>query len=205
MGLLLNKFNGARWHFSSIIARLCLPNGAIVGKRWRCLGQPIVDLVPGARIEIGERVTMTSLSSGTALGVAHRVVIRCLTPQARIVIGDDCGFSGGSFCAAVSLKIGDRCLFGADVMVFDTDFHNHCQENRRYSAPKWGKISRPVSIGNDVFIGARVIISKGVKIGDRAIIAAGSVVVADVPPNSIFGGNPARFLRELPSLVKNND
>ncbi|WP_290369083.1 DapH/DapD/GlmU-related protein [Sphingobium sp. CECT 9361] len=82
-------------------------------------------------------------------------------------------------------------------MVFDTDFHNHLPQGRRYGKPDWRAISRPVSIGDDVFIGTRAIVQKGVTIGDGAIVAAGSVVTKDVPPRSIVAGNPACMVRML--------
>lgn len=192
-----DKLRGLDWRLSSWIAHHRLKRWGVVGPGLRCLGQPIVQCSPGASIEIGARVVMTSGSTGTALGVAHPVILRCLAPKARIVIGDDCGFSGTSICAAVEVKIGARCLFGADVLIFDTDFHNHAPEGRRYGAPDWPRISRPTIIGDDVFIGARAIISKGVTIGDGAIVAAGSVVVSEVSPRSVVGGNPARQLRIL--------
>ncbi|WP_161494833.1 acyltransferase [Bradyrhizobium canariense] len=84
-------------------------------------------------------------------------------------------------------------------MIFDTDFHNHEYFGRRYSRPKWERISKPVRIGNDVFIGARSTIMKGVTIGDGSIIAAGSVVVNDVPRNCVAAGVPAKFLQSLPT------
>jgi acetyltransferase-like isoleucine patch superfamily enzyme len=90
-----------------------------------------------------------------------------------------------------------RCLIGADVMIFDTDFHPHSPNGRRHARPDWQHISRPVTIGNDVFIGTRVIICKGVTIGNGSIIAAGSVVSGDVPSNSVFAGNPARLIRHF--------
>lgn len=163
------------------------------------LGRIIVEAPQGARIVIGDRVLLSSISEATALGVAHPIILRCLTAEAEITIGEDCGLSGTSVCAAVEVRIGARCMFGADAMVFDTDFHNHAPEGRRYSKPDWPRISRPTIIGNDVFIGARAIVTKGVTIGDGAIIAAGSVVVNDVPARAIVGGNPAKLLRMLDS------
>lgn len=55
----------------------------------------------------------------------------------------------------------------------------------------------PIVIGNDVFIGARSIILKGVTIGDAAIIGAGSVVTKDVPAGAIAAGNPAKIVRTV--------
>ena len=59
----------------------------------------------------------------------------------------------------------------------------------------------PVNIGNDVWIGARVTILPGVKIGNGAIIGAGSVVTKDVPDFAIVGGNPARVIKYRNSKI----
>ena len=55
--------------------------------------------------------------------------------------------------------------------------------------------SQPIEIGDHVWIGARAMIMKGVKIGEGAIVAIGSVVVKDVPPYAIVGGNPAKIIK----------
>jgi acetyltransferase-like isoleucine patch superfamily enzyme len=60
----------------------------------------------------------------------------------------------------------------------------------------------PISVGNDVFIGAGAILMPGVAVGDRCIVAAGSVVTKSVPANSIVGGNPARIIGEFDSFVR---
>ena len=60
-------------------------------------------------------------------------------------------------------------------------------------------VLRPVSIGNDVWIGARVIVLGGVTIGNGAVIGAGSVVTRDVPPYAVVAGTPARLIRYPPS------
>ena len=195
--MLADKFQGLDWKLSSAALRLRAGPGVTVGPGVRALGQPIVALAKGATLAIGAQSVLVSRSKGTALGIAHPVVLRCLTGTARIVIGPDCGLSGTTICAAVSVRIGARCLFGADVVVFDTDFHNHAPEGRRHAAPDWPAISRPVTIGDDVFIGTRAIVQKGVTIGDGSIVAAGSVVVRDVPPRSIVAGNPAKMVKML--------
>ena len=55
--------------------------------------------------------------------------------------------------------------------------------------------TRPITIGDDVWIGSRVIILGGVNVGNGAVIGAGSVVTHDVPPYSVVGGNPARIIK----------
>ena len=57
------------------------------------------------------------------------------------------------------------------------------------------RAEKPVVIGNDVFIGAKSIILKGVTIGENSVIGAGSVVTKSVPANQIWAGNPAKFIR----------
>jgi acetyltransferase-like isoleucine patch superfamily enzyme len=57
-------------------------------------------------------------------------------------------------------------------------------------------MSAPVHIGSHVWIGARALILKGVRIGDGAVVAAGSVVTRDVPSRALVAGNPAQVIRE---------
>lgn len=161
------------------------------------IGAPIVDRHHGSNITIGERVTLCSVSRWTALGVAHPVVLRTMREDSELRIGANTGISGGSVCAAVSVVIGERCLIGADVMITDTDFHPLPPENRRFISD-WTQIGcKPVKIGNDVFIGARAIILKGVEIGDGAVVGAGAVVTRSVPARSVVAGNPAEIVGVL--------
>jgi acetyltransferase-like isoleucine patch superfamily enzyme len=87
-------------------------------------------------------------------------------------------------------------------MIFDTDFHPHAPVDdkgipRRYANPDWPTISAPVVIGDDVFLGTRSIVTKGVTIGSGSIIAAGSVVTRSIPPGVIAAGAPAVVVREI--------
>jgi acetyltransferase-like isoleucine patch superfamily enzyme len=199
----LSKVERLQWELSSLLATFRLKQkGVRLLGRNRFLGQPIVTLAPSSQITLGERTVLTGRSSGTALGVRGPVILRTLSPGAEIVIGDDSGLSGAVICSAVSVRLGKRCLIGADCMIFDTDFHNHAarDENgvyRRHSPPDWPNISTGVHIGDDVFLGTRTIVSKGASIGDGSIIAAGSVVTGFIPPNSIAGGIPAKVLGEI--------
>jgi len=127
--------------------------------------------------------------------VNHPVVLRTLLPGAELVVGDEVGVSGGSICAARRVKIGARCLLGANVTIADTDFHALAPANRRYASDPAQIGSEPIEIGENVFIGANATILKGVTIGRNAVIGAGSVVTRDVPAHAIVAGCPARLLR----------
>jgi len=190
-------FNSLRWKISTIASRVMLRRGgARLGKNVRFLGLPIVSGKLAA-ITLGDRVVLTSDPKGTALGVRCATLLRVLGPSGHISIGADTGVSGATICSAAGVTIGERCLIGADVKIFDTDFHNHEPEGRRYANPDWAAISRPVVIEDDVFIGTNSIISKGAHIGRGSIIAAGSIVTGAIPPMSIAAGSPAKVVRTL--------
>ena len=70
----------------------------------------------------------------------------------------------------------------------DRDYHSTLQES---------EVLRPITIGNNVWIGCRAIILKGVTIGEGAVVAAGAVVTKDVAPFMLVAGNPARVIREV--------
>src|SRR5262249_42636052 len=132
-------------------------------------GIPICTLHPKSRIRLGRKVVLCSWSRYTALGVAHPTILRTLDAGAEIVIGDDVGISGASISAAIRVEIGARCLIGANATIVDTDFHPLAANGRRY-APLSDAERAPVRIGNDVFIGANVLILKGSIIGDNSVI-----------------------------------
>ena len=62
----------------------------------------------------------------------------------------------------------------------------------------------PIHIGNDVWLGGSCVVLAGVTIGDGAVVAAGSVVTRDVPPNTVVAGNPARVLRQITQADRDN-
>lgn len=161
-----------------------------------CHGIPIIERHPESKIEIHGKVSLCSDSRYTALGVSRPVILRTLRPDASIVIGAESGLSGTTVCASKSVRIGKRCLIGADVMISDTDFHPLMPEGRRYRSEAEAAAD-PVVIGDDVFVGARAIILKGVSIGEGSVIGAGSVVTRDIPAGVVCAGNPAKIIRQM--------
>jgi acetyltransferase-like isoleucine patch superfamily enzyme len=118
------------------------------------------------------------------------VILTTLSTDAQILIGERVGISGASICASTRIEVGDRTIIGADVLITDSDHHALGAARLQISnAP----IARsPIFIGCDVFVGARAIILKGVRVGDGAVVGAGAVVTKDVPAGAIVAGNPAR-------------
>jgi acetyltransferase-like isoleucine patch superfamily enzyme len=167
-----------------------------VPKDWILNGWPMISQAPNSKIVLGARIVLTSWSRYTALGVAHPVILRTLAPGAEIVIGDDTGLSGTTICAQTSVRVGARCLFGADVTIVDTDFHPIAPQERRFK-PLSASESRPVVIEDNVFIGGSSMILKGVTIGRNSVVGAGSIVTRSIPENVIAAGNPCRVVREI--------
>lgn len=87
--------------------------------------------------------------------------------------------------------VGDNVLFGHNVVLATLD---HDLDPARRSLLHCA----PIRIGNDVWMGANATITKGVTVGDGAVIAAGAVVTRDVPPRTVVGGVPAKALKEIP-------
>ncbi|MCX6935849.1 MAG: acyltransferase [Verrucomicrobia bacterium] len=147
-------------------------------------------------IFLGSAVTLDS-SIANPLGGSSPCVLRTITPNARLHLGDGVGLSSSVIVAAFSIEIGAGTILGAGSMVLDTDFHNLGPGFSWLS--EYSKVSKPVKIGRGCFIGARSIILKGVTLGDRVVIGAGSVVTKDVPAYSIAAGNPARIVGSIPN------
>ena len=82
-------------------------------------------------------------------------------------------------------------MIASDVVITDSDWHGIYDRTDYVATPK------PVKIHKNVWIGERSIILKGTQIGENSIIGAGSVVHGDIPPNSIYAGNPAKEVKKL--------
>lgn len=147
-------------------------------------------------VEIGNDV---SVYAGCAFAIG---------PKGHCTIGNFTLMNGALVMAEEEITIGKHCLISWNVGLADSDFHPiepalRIQDTIACSVyypnkPERPKIeTKPIHIGDNVWIGMNAIVLKGVTIGNNSIVAAGSVVTKDVPPNTIVAGNPARIVKEI--------
>ena len=149
------------------------------------------------QIRMGKNVLINSRESANpGMGGNPRTVFS--VPTGELVVGDDVGMSGVSILCADRVTIGNRVLLGGGVKIMDSDAHSLDYEKRGKGYQIDIPVTKPVTIGDDVFVGANATILKGVTIGRQAIIGAGSVVTKNVPAGEIWAGNPARKIGNAP-------
>ena len=98
-----------------------------------------------------------------------------------------------SLVANEQITVGNKCQIGELVSIFDCDFHQIPPATRN-SSPG---LTKPVILGDNVWLGSRVLVLKGVTIGDNSIVAAASVVTKSIPADCIAAGNPAKIIRPI--------
>ena len=144
------------------------------------------DRIRPCTLWVGENAQLISKGFTMYEGAAIVVV-----DGGKLTLGHNSYMNESLIQCASSISIGDNCAIAGDVLIQDTDFHPILDENGN---PK--PISKPIVIGDKVWICAKATILKGVMIGDGAIIAAGAVVTKDVPAHCVVAGNPAKVVRE---------
>ena len=123
--------------------------------------------------------------------------------RSEIIIGNHVGMSSPCIWIRERLTIGNNVNIGGNCTIMDTDVHQLDYLVRRGEKPLDAKDARttiqsaPVTIEDDVWIGANCMILKGVTIGARSVIGAGSVVTKSIPADCIAAGNPCKVIRKL--------
>lgn len=138
------------------------------------------------------------LAGNGTLTLGPRVIFRSIRTQIRLEVAANAELNVGAdvfindgvnIYAARSVTIGADTLVGDWAMIYDTDFHP--------VSPDQPPVVAPVTIGRNVWIGARAMVLAGSSIGDHSVIAAGCIVRGHVPPRSIVAGSPARVVRSF--------
>ena len=167
---------------------------------WRCVWQESPNSWQsvvanwGARVSIGDNFYF---SSGDAVNpmTSNLQGAVYVEPGAELTIGNNVGMSSTCIWVHDSVAVGDNVKIGACVLITDTDAHPMDYMARRTSNE--GTKSAPIVIEDDVWVGAHCIILKGVTIGARSIIGAGSVVTKSIPADCVAAGNPCRVIKNL--------
>lgn len=147
------------------------------------------------KIEIGNDVVINSCRETNPIGGDCKTILYA-KDQGHIVIGNHVGMSNVSIVAENEVVIEDNVYIGGNCKIYDNDFHPINYE-QRMKTPNDHITSKPVLIQEGAFIGAHSIILKGVSIGRRSVIGAGSVVTKNVPDDEIWAGNPAHLIKRL--------
>jgi acetyltransferase-like isoleucine patch superfamily enzyme len=157
-------------------------------------GKPIIEIRNGGTIHIGKGATINSSNIGYHINMHSPVKLVSDREGSIITIGEKTRIHGTCIHAYKSVHIGDNCLIAANCQLMDCNGHELSFDNpeNRINTSSDGK---PIVIEDCVWIGANSIVLPGVRIGRGSIIAAGSVVVKDIPPMVVAAGNPAKPIK----------
>ena len=152
---------------------------------------------PNSTIKIGDNFNFTSDECFNPL---CRNIRGCIATEenAIIIIGNNVGVSSPCIWSHNKIIIGNNVNIGGDCVLMDSDAHSLNYIHRRIpSIDAINKKNIPIIIEDDVLIGTRCIILKGVTIGARSIIGSGSVVTKSIPADCIAAGNPAKVIKYI--------
>lgn len=179
--------------------------GIQLGKNAQIFTNVFLQKHPKSKITIGDNFTFTS---GDAINPLCRNQRGCICTEREnsiIEIGHYVGMSSPCIWAKERITIGSYVNIGGDCILMDSDAHNldwKVRDSGEMYSPKETMDSHtakcaPIVVEDHVLIGTRCIILKGVTIGARSVIAAGSVVTKNIPADCIAGGSPARVIKYL--------
>lgn len=163
----------AQWHLRA---------ATDVARTVRLRGRPVVSnlgtLIVRDRVQLVSTIATLELATG---------------PDGTLDIGERTFVNYGcSLSAMLLVRIGPRCQIGTYCLLMDNNFHR-LEPERRLERPE----SEPIVLEENVWLGARVIVTSGVTIGEGSVIGAGSVVTRDVPPRTLAAGVPAKAIRGI--------
>ncbi len=177
----LNRFG--RWY----VERFIRPQFDTLGKLPSVLNPKTLEIF-GRNITAGDCLHLISDPN-------NPVKLTCWSGKGmdgKISIGNYVLISPGTqIMSAEHVRIGDNCMFAAGCYVSDSDWHGLYNRTRPF------RCTKPITLGDNVWVGHGAKIGKGVTIGDNSVVAAGSIVVKDVPANVVVGGNPAKVIKQL--------
>lgn len=189
-------------YFNRIILIL---NNVTYGQNLKIYNRFYISKHQKAKLSIGNNFIFTSGEAFNPLCRNIRGSIYLPEEHSELIIGNNVGISSACIWAKNSITIKDNVKIGGDCILMDTDAHNLDYKIRASNEiDSQGRAidsitanSSPIVIENDVLIGTRCIILKGVTIGERSIIGSGSVVTKSIPADCIAAGNPCKVIKML--------
>ena len=173
------------------------------GKNLLLKGVPVIFNKNGARLKIGDNVTVKSSFLSNLVGLYSRTIIVIRAPGAEIEIGDNVGVGGATIYARKKIAIGENTCIGGNCKILDNDFHPIEAEarNKLLRDENGGDSdlvpSREIKIGKNCFIWCNSIILKGTMLGDRCVVGAGAVFAEKFEDNCVFARHPKRIIKRL--------
>lgn len=172
-------------------------NNVKFGHNCEFVGKLIIDKSFFAECILGNNIRLNGATFTNPIG-RNIPCILVVRNNASLVIGNNVGISSTALFCSKSISIGDNVKIGGNTVIYDTDFHSlNFFDRLNNKSDIENTKSAPVSIGNNVFIGAHTTILKGVNIGENSIVGACSVVSKSIPPNEVWAGNPVKFISSL--------
>lgn len=176
--------------------------GIKFGKNLRIFNKVYLQVSQKSNVKFGDNLVITS---GDCINPLCRNLRACVYVRggAHLTIGNNCGFSSPCIWCDDKISIGNRVNVGGDCIIIDSDAHSLDYRDRSVEFAvsedvRFSKVHHsPVIIEDDVWIGTKCIIMKGVTIGARSVIGAGSIVTKDIPADSLACGVPAKVIKSL--------
>lgn len=165
-----------------------------IGKDVRFIGKHVLYVHSSATIQIGDGFISRSGYKNHLKGAELSTIT--VTGGGNLKIGNNTGISCSSITCTHRIEIGSNTNIGAGCLIIDSNFHSSSWMDRFDRIKDKDHCPKPIVIGNNVFIGANCIVTKGVTIGDNSMVAAGSVVIKDIPKGELWGGNPAAYIKK---------
>jgi acetyltransferase-like isoleucine patch superfamily enzyme len=158
-------------------------------------GVPMIDVEMGGVLHFGKNFRMNNGKYYNKIG-RQQASMFIVTKNGSVTFGDNVGVSSSAFFCTLKIEIGNNVKIGGNCVFYDTDFHSlNFLDRRDDKTDKLNNKSAPLIIKDDVFIGSHCTVLKGITIGERSIIGAGSVVCKSIPPDEIWGGDPIVFIK----------
>jgi acetyltransferase-like isoleucine patch superfamily enzyme len=188
-----SQFQG---HLCKLFYKFLFNKRISFGSNFLSYGFYDIRLHKNSNIIIRDNVTFGSSSKKSALSINSNIKLTCLY-KGKIIIDNNVAINGSNLaCRSTLISIGEGSIIAPNCIITDSNFHAISPPfDRNHNLAI--ETDSEIVIKKNVWVGMNSIILKGVTIEDNSIIAAGSVVTQNVKADSIYGGNPARFIKKI--------